>query len=289
MTAFPRVRPPPVGESVMKMRHRLLTPLVVLLAVAASCRYAGRAFGPQDEGGFYLVVAVKAEPARLDQAVARTVEVMRARCERLNVYCKVERGVGDKADRIKLYISTRNDPERVKGVILSQGLELRAVVTPPSPAPVQTYPTEGEAAGAAGADKDVLPYDEKMGGPNATGVRRYVVVERTPIVSGQDILDADAVTSVADPEKYEVTFTLNPAGASRFGQWTGLHINRYLAVVLNKQVRSVAYIRSQIFDKGVISGNFTREQAEDAALVLKSGALPAPIEALEEGVYRPEA
>ncbi len=274
----------------MKMRHRLLTPLlVVLVAFAASCRYAGRAFGPKDEGGIYLIIAVKADAAELDQAVARTVEVMRARCERLNVYCKVERGVGDKSDRIKLNISTREDPERVKGVILSQGLELRAVVSPPGPAPVQTYPIEREAAEAAGADKDVMPYDEKMGGPAELGARRYIVVERTPIVNGQDILDSDAVTSAMDPKQYEVTFKLNPAGARRFGEWTGSHYNHYLAVVLNKQVRSVAYIKGQIFDEGSISGSFTKEQAEDAALVMKTGALPAPIEALEEGVYRPEA
>lgn len=271
----------------MKMRHRLLTPpLVVLLAVAASCQYAGRAFGPRDEGGIYLVIVVKADPAQLDQAVARTVEVMRARCERLDVYCKVERGVGEKSDRIKLNISTRNDPERVKGVILSQGLELRAVVAPPSPSPLKTYPTRDEAAAAAGADKDVLPYAEVLGGERGG---KFIVAERTPIVSGHDILDAEAVTSVADPERYEVIFTLNAAGARRLGQWTGLHINRYLAVVLDKQVKSVAYIRGQIFDKGTISGSFTREQAEDAALVLDSGQLPAPIEALEEGVYRPEA
>ncbi len=270
----------------MKTRPQLLL-FALLLACAASCKYAGRAFGPKDEGGIYLIIAVKADPAQLDQAVARTVEVMRARCERLNVYCKVERGVGDKSDRIKLNISTRNDPERVKSVILSQGLELRAVVSQPGPAPVQTYLTQGEATEAAGADKDVMPYDEQMGGPNATGVRRYIVVERTPIVSGQDMLDAEAVTSVMDPKQYEVTFTLNPAGARRFGDWTGSHYNHYLAVVLDKQVRSVAYIKGQIFDKGVISGSFTREQAEDAALVLKSGQLPAPIEALEEGIYKP--
>jgi preprotein translocase subunit SecD len=131
-----------------------------------------------------------------------------------------------------------------------------------------------------------MPYDEKLGGPNA-GPRKFIVVERTPIVSGKDILDGEAVTSVVDPKLYEVIFTLNRAGAQRFGEWTGSHQNYYMAVVLNKEVRSVAYIRGQIFDKGTISGRFTKEQAEDTAHVLNSGALPAPIEALEEGVYKP--
>ena len=270
------------------MRHRLLTPLlvVVLVAFAASCRYAGRVFGPRDEGGIYLIIAVKADPAQLDQAIARTVEVMRARCEQLNVYCKVERGVGGKSDRIKLNISTREDPERVKEVILSQGLELRAVVSPLSPAPLQTYPTERQAAEDAGADKDVLPYDEKIGGQNAPGGRKYIVVEREPIVTGRDVLKAEAAPSLGGMKDYAVNFTLRPEGAARFGQWTGSHIHNYLAMALNKQVRSVAYIQSQIFDAGQISAGFTKEQAEDVALVLNSGDLPAPIEALEEGVYR---
>jgi preprotein translocase subunit SecD len=275
----------------MKMRHRLLTPLLVaaLVAFAASCRYAGRAFGPKDEGGIYLVIAVKADAAQLDQAVARTVEVMRARCEQLNVYCKVERGVGDKSNRIRLNISTREDPERVKGVILSQGLELRAVVSPLSPSPVETYATQEEAAEAAGADKDVLPYRQDIDGEGAGGARKFIVVERAPIVTGRDISRAEAVPPTGGSKDYSVNFTLRPEGAVRFGQWTGSHINHYLAMTLNKEVRSVAYVRSQIFDAGQISARFTKEQAEDAALVLNSGELLAPIEALEEGVYRPEA
>lgn len=271
----------------MKTGLKLLL-LALLLAPAASCKYVGRAFGPKDKGGLYLIVAVKADDARLDRAVTRTIEVMQGRCESLNVYCKAERVGGVASNRIKLRISDPKDPERVKGVILSQGLELRAVVSPQSPLPVQTYPTQEEAAEAAGADKDVLPYrediDERGGGG---GGQKYIVAERAPVVTGEDIRDAEAVESPDAPGAYWVNFTLRPEGAVKFSEWTGAHVGSYLAVVLNRQVRSVAYIRSQISDSGQISGHFTREQAEDAALVLKSGNLPAPIEALEEGVYKP--
>ena len=273
----------------MKKPHQLLLLFALLLAGAASCKNSGRVFGPRDEGGIYLIVAVKADAAQLDQAIAQTVEVMQRRCEYLNVYCKVERGVGDKSDRIKLNISTRKDPERVKAVILSQGLELRAVVSPPSPAPVQTYATQEEAAAAAGADKDVLPYLEDIdGAPGSGGQKKFIVVERAPVVDGRDIREAEAMTDPGPPEDYHyIIFNLAPAGAERFGRWTAANINNYIAVVLNKRVRSVAYIKSQIFDSGQITGRFTREQAEDAALVLRSGGLPAPIEALEEGIYKP--
>ena len=273
------------------MLHRLLTPLVVvvLVASAAACKMAGRAFGPRDEGGLYLIIAVKAEGAQLEPAVAQTLEVMQKRCDEMNIYCKAERVGNDKPDQIKLRISNPKDPDRVKSVVLSQGLELRAVVSPPSPAPTRTYATQAEAAEAAGADKDVLPYLEKIDGPaGSVGPRKFVVVERAPIVDGRDIRGAEAVPNAGgDKDNYEVTFTLSPEGAERFGQWTGANINNYIAVVLNKEVRSVAFIKSQIFDKGQISGRFTKEQAEDAALVLRSGGLPAPIVALEEGIYKP--
>ena len=264
----------------MKRPLQLLL-FALLLVCAASCKSAGRAFGPKDEGGIYLVIAVKADAAQLDQAIAQTVEVMQRRCEYLNIYCKVERGVGDKADRIKLKISTRDDPERVKRVILSQGLELRAVVSPQSPTPVQTYDTQAEAAEAAGADKDVMPYVED------SGARTFIVLERTPVVEGRDVLKAEAVDLTGEGKYYGINFTLRPEGAVKLSEWSGAHINSYLAVVLDKEVRYAAYIKSQISDTGQISGSFTKERAEDTALVLNSGGLPAPIEALEEGVYKP--
>jgi len=60
-----------------------------------------------------------------------------------------------------------------------------------------------------------------------------------------------------------------------------------MGVVLNDEVKSIAYIKSQIFDQGEISGRFTKESAEDLALTLRSGALPAPIEYQEERTVGP--
>ena len=68
----------------------------------------------------------------------------------------------------------------------------------------------------------------------------------------------------------------------KFGDWTGKNINNYLAVVLDKKVQSAAFIRGQIFDSGQISDMFTKASAEDIALSLKSGYLPATMTVLEE-------
>jgi preprotein translocase subunit SecD len=269
-----------------RTKNVYLLPVLLLLSLIAACNQAGRMFGPKDEGGFYLVIAVHADAPQLDQSIQQTIAVMQKRCEQMGIYCKLQRQSNDKSNQIMLRVSSPHDPERIKSVLLSQGLELRAVVSPMSPAPVQTYPTEAEAQAAAGTDNDVLPYLEREEGAG-THPQKFVVVERTPIVTGQNIRDAKADNVIGGDNNYQVNFSLTPAGAQQFGQWTGANINRYIAVVLNKQVRSVAYIKSQIFDSAQITGRFTKEQAEDAALVLMSGNLPAPIEALEEGIYKP--
>jgi preprotein translocase subunit SecD len=88
-------------------------------------------------------------------------------------------------------------------------------------------------------------------------------------------------------DDYEINFSLKRAGADKFGAWTGAHINEYMGVVLNGEVKSIAYIKSQIYDSGQITGRFTKQSAEDLALTLRSGALPAPIEYLEERTVGP--
>jgi preprotein translocase subunit SecD len=267
----------------MKIVRKLLSllPVLLLLNLSLACHLAGRMFGPKDEGGLYLVIAVKADAPQLDQSIQQTIAVIQKRCERLRILCKLERQSGDKSNRIMLRISSPKDPERIKSILLSQGLELRAVVSPPSPSPVQTYPTQAEAEAAAAESKgNVMPYLEKE------GPRKFIIVEHTPIVTGQDIRDAGADNLLGADNTYEINFQLTPAGAKRFGEWTGSNIYHYMAVVMNGQVRSTAYIQSQIFDRGQISGHFTKAEAEDGALVLMSGSLPAPIEALEEGVYK---
>ncbi|MEP6707331.1 MAG: hypothetical protein ABJC05_07415, partial [Pyrinomonadaceae bacterium] len=138
-----------------------------------------------------------------------------------------------------------------------------------------------------------LPYTERED-PVAAGntpehapkPARWVVVESPPIVDGNELRNATAVPSRTGRDEYYISFSLKPAGAEKFGAWTGSHINSYLGVALNDEVKSVAYIKSQIFDQGEISGRFTKQSAEDIAQVLNSGALPAPVKIVEEGVNK---
>ena len=58
---------------------------------------------------------------------------------------------------------------------------------------------------------------------------------------------------------YQISFSLKPSGAQKFGEWTGKSIGKYLAIVLNDQVKSAPYIKAQIFDQGT----YRREVFED--------------------------
>jgi preprotein translocase subunit SecD len=84
-------------------------------------------------------------------------------------------------------------------------------------------------------------------------------------------------------QDYEINFTLKPEAAEKFGAWTAANINQYLGVVFNDEVKSIAYIKSQIFDTGQIEGHYTKESAEDLAQILVSGPLPAAVKIVEEG------
>src|SRR5437868_13542869 len=194
------------------------------------------------------------------------------------------------------------DPERVKDILKGESrLELVHVIGPPSPAPDTTYPTQAEAiaslnsAGTIPPNRRVLPYAERMELSANAGKDQHqqkpkqrVAVETPAIIDGSELRNATAVpTQAGRSDDYEINFSLKKGGADKFGAWTGAHINEYMGVVLNDEVKSIAFIKSQIFDSGQITGRFTKQSAEDLALTLRSGALPAPIEYLEERTVGP--
>ena len=98
---------------------------------------------------------------------------------------------------------------------------------------------------------------------------------------------SDAYVEPGDFGLPEVSFRLNKEGAKAFGRLTGASINRRLAIVLDGNVQSAPVIQSRITDAGRISGRFTREEAHDLAIVLRAGALPAPIAIEEERTVGP--
>ncbi len=272
----------------MKTRYRLLLVLLALLLPGASLActqlLSWQTKKPQDKGGIELLIAVKADKSQLDQTIQKTMAVIQNRCDRLKIYCKLQRLVDD---RLMLRFSSSMESWRVKNILLAEGLELRAVVSEPSPNFLRRYDTKAEAEKAA-TDKEteVLPYIEREDGTGPND-RSFVVVKREMIITGNDVKEADAISITGRDDDYQISFQLKPEAGKRFGKWTGANINNYIAVVYNKEIKSVAYIKSQITLDGEISGRFTYQQADDIAKVLMSGNLPASLELLEEKTYKP--
>lgn len=212
----------------------------------------------------------------------------------------VQRHGSQSSHQILVQMPGIQDPERVKQLLKAESkLELVHVVSPPSPQPVQTFNTEEEAKASLGGtvpqNRRVLPYAERNEPTTAGEIpanqdptqKKWVVVESPAIVTGSELRNASAVQAQGGADDYQIAFALKPAGAEKFGAWTGANINEYMGVSLNGEIKSIAFIKSQIFDQGEISGRFTKQSADDLALTLRSGALPAPIEYMEERTVGP--
>jgi preprotein translocase subunit SecD len=211
---------------------------------------------------------------------------------------------GQNSHEILLQMPGIQDPEHVKKLLGKQShLELVHVVSAPAPQSAQTYASEAEATaslnsgGKIPANRRVLPYSERpeLAGQdanantnaNAQAQKKWVVIESPAIIDGAELRSATASQSRAGADEYEIDFALKKGGADKFGAWTGANINEYMGVVLENEVRSIAYIKGQIFDQGQITGRFSKQSADDLALTLRSGALPAPIEYQEERTVGP--
>jgi len=230
-----------------------------------------------------------------EQATQQAQRIIESRLDAVGVAEPLVQRHGSQAShQILVQMPGIHDPERVKEILKADSkLELVHVIGPSSPAPIQTYNTEDEAKASVGptmpANRRVVPYaerDEPTAGGQATTdaqkVKKWVVIESPAVVDGSELRNAAAVQAQGGGDTYSISFSLKPVGSQKFGAWTAAHINDYMGVVLNNEVKSIAYIKSAISDSGEISGRFTKQSADDLVLTLRSGALPASIEYMEE-------
>jgi preprotein translocase subunit SecD len=196
-------------------------------------------------------------------------------------------GRGD--NEILVQLPGEGDPSRARAVIQAGGqLTLNRV------ADDQTYPSEVAALSAKGGvlapGTVIVPgkSEAQSGFPVQTV---YYILDRAPIVTGQDLRGASPAPNGNNPGQFEVRFQLSTSAATRFGPFTEaqsqLSPKGRMAIVLDHQVYSAPVVNGRIDDSGVIEGNFTEESAQDLALVLRAGALPASIKYLEERTVGP--
>jgi len=207
---------------------------------------------------------------RLNNAMQQSIEIVRRRIDETGVREPTIQRQGER--RIVVQLPGINNPERMKDILgKTARLTFRLVDVGVSPQSRDIPP-----------GSEVLPADET--GPNGEPVRRYVVRKRV-MVSGENLTDASATFQQGQPV---VAFSFDTVGARRFGQVTQENVNRPFAIVLDGKVISAPRIQEPILGgNGVITGNFTVQEAQDLALLLRAGALPAPLKILEERTVGP--
>ncbi len=240
---------------------------------------------------------VQAQQKLRESAANQAISIIESRINSFGVKEPTLQKVGaSDSGQILLQMPGVDDPERVKELIgETSRLELAKVVEP-----FQVYPTKEAALQSVGGtlpqNRKILPYMDRdtssasnadTSDANQKQPSGYVVLEYPAIVDGSELRDASAYSQTSADNDYQISFSLKPGGAQKMGDFTRKNIGKNMAIVLNEQVKSAPTIQGVISDQGQITGRFTKTSAEDLALTLKSGALPAAIEYQEERTVGP--
>jgi protein-export membrane protein SecD len=205
--------------------------------------------------------------------IAQSIEIIRRRVDETGTKEPTIQQQGE--DRILVQLPGVENPERIKELIgrtakltfrlVEQGVALQDARGGRLPPGTEIVQAEARAA---------------QGGPDAYVLRRRV------IVGGEQLVDAQATFQNNEPV---VSFKFDSSGARRFGEVTRENVGKPFAIVLDNKVISAPVIREPILGgSGIISGGFTVQSAGDLALLLRAGALPAPLTVLEQRSVGPD-
>jgi len=213
-----------------------------------------------------------------DQAVTQTMQTIDRRVNELGV---VEPSIARQSNGEELLIQMPgvSDVAHAKEIIgKTAQLEFKLVEAGPGAKEDLVKQYNGNVPG----DLEVLPGSASAS--DQTGGSFFVVKKIAP-VTGADLRVAKP--GLDENNQPAVHFELKPAGAQKFGKLSGENIGRYLANVLDNRVISAPRLEGRITDQGRISGGFSSETANDLALTLRSGALPASLTYLQEQLVGP--
>jgi len=209
----------------------------------------------------------------LTQLIEQSMEIVRRRVDETGTREPVIQRQGD--NRILLQVPGLQNPERLKE-LLGRTARLTFHMVDET-----VQPTSALASNVPAGSR-VLPYEETITG---AGPRQFIAVKRRAMLSGDMLVSAHATYEQGQPV---VAFRFNAQGAKKFGKISTEHVQERFAIVLDNKVISAPVMREPILSgSGVISGNFTVESARDLALLLRAGALPAPLEVVEERTVGP--
>jgi protein-export membrane protein SecD len=219
------------------------------------------------DGTITLTLSPVALNERAQSAVQQSIEIVRRRIDETGVVDPQITREG--SDRIVVQLPGVGDPNRIKELLgrtahmTFQLVDETANPTAPPPPGIEFLPMENNP-------------------------QQKVAVRRRVDVDGGDLTDARAANNPQTGE-WVVDFTFNSEGARRFADVTRANVNRRFAIVLDGKVISAPVIREPITGgRGQISGQFTAASANDLAVLLRAGALPAPLTVIEQRSVGPE-
>ena len=202
-------------------------------------------------------------------AVEQSIEIVRRRIDQLGT--REPSIMRQGSDRIQVQLPGIEDPNEVKK-LLGKTAKM-------------SFHFVDEKTSVADARRGKISPDSQIVPGDGDSDQAFYVIERKSVVGGEHLSDARAEFQGTNAV---VNFRFNSFGGKRFGAATRENINRRLAVVLDGKVITAPVVRSAITGgSGIIEGNFTIQSANELALMLRAGALPAPLEVVEERIVGP--
>jgi preprotein translocase subunit SecD len=207
---------------------------------------------------------------RVRQSVEQSIQIIERRVNELGTVEPLIQREGN--DRILVQVPGLQDPTRLKEIIgKTAKLDFRMVDT--------SMPSEQALQGRVPPDDEILYSTSQPKTP--------YLIEKRVLVSGGELTDAQPGFDQRTNEPV-VNFRFNTSGARKFAQATQENVGKPFAIVLDNEVISAPVIREPILGgSGQISGSFTVQSANDLSILLRAGALPAPLTIIEERTVGP--
>ncbi len=224
------------------------------------------------DGGLTLTLTEAGLREKATQAINQSIEIIRRRIDETGVNEPQIARQG--ADRILVQLPGVDDPDRIKRLLGTTAKMTFRLLDPQSGDPSITKAPPGS---------DLLLADKERDGSTP---RRYLVRKRVE-VEGANLTDARPSLDQRTGQ-WVVSFQLDSVGARRFTAVTRANIGKPFAIVLDDKVLSAPTIQSEINASGQITGNFTATSANELAVLLRAGALPAPLKIIEERTVGPD-
>ncbi|MBT3789652.1 MAG: protein translocase subunit SecD [Alphaproteobacteria bacterium] len=224
-----------------------------------------------------IIQVTMTEPAILDRkraAVDQSIEIVRRRIDQTGTREPTIQRQGD--DRILIQLPGVKDPDRIKRLLGKTAKMVFRFVD------IKSNVADVLRTGRVPPGSELLEQETR---DPSESPRQYVVRKRV-MVSGESLVDSQPTFDQGRPV---VSFRFDSVGAKKFADATSKNVGRLFAIVLDGKVISAPEIQSPILGgSGIITGSFTVQSANDLSVLLRAGALPAPLKILEERTVGPD-